>query len=86
MTDDTTPLPSSPRPDEPSPVDPLPLHQEVEERLAQMDVEVEAAYQRGFEAGRDVAESLLVAQVEHYRKLVDAYDEEVKRLRGKLKQ
>lgn len=61
-----------------------PLHLAVEERLAQLDAEVEAAFQRGFEAGRDAAEALLLSQVEHYRMLVTTYDEEVKRLRGKL--
>ncbi len=64
---------------------PAPLHLAVEERLAQMEAEIVAAEQRGFEAGRDAAEALLLNQVEYYKMLVTTYDEEVKRLRGKLK-
>ena len=60
------------------------LAQEVEVRLQQMEQEIQAAYDRGFDAGREVAERLLLSQVEHYRQLVVTYDEEVKRLRGKL--
>lgn len=66
--------------------DQTPLAAEVADQIEQLRAEVEASFQRGFEAGRQtqrVEDQLYLTQIDHYKKLVDMYHEEIQRLRAK---
>lgn len=72
MTDESVPTPQ--------------LYAEVQTRIQQLESEVQAAYDRGFAAGRTngLAEGASAAQtkLDHYLRLITMYEDELRLHRG----